>query len=82
MANKYEFATEYILKECGQLAWWQLSKKWKRIVAERIARVIIEEYIESHLTPLALDAATQPPAEADSKSDIIPAGKVDSQLRQ
>jgi len=37
---------------------------------------------KSHLTPLALDAAIQPPAEHVQNSDIIPAGEVDIQPRQ
>ncbi len=38
--------------------------------------------LEHHLTPLALDAAIQPPAEHVQNSDIIPAGEVDTQPRQ
>jgi len=58
MLDKYEFATEYILQECGSLSWWWLSKKWKRITAKRIARIIVDEATYSRLTPRVPDACS------------------------
>ena len=35
--------TELLLVEFGHLDWWRLSKKWKRLKAERVARMIVRE---------------------------------------
>jgi DnaJ-class molecular chaperone len=52
--NKYDFATEYILEQCGSLHWWTLSKKWKRITAAHIARIVVDE-AQSQLTKRPAD---------------------------
>lgn len=40
--SKVKEIEEYILKECGSLSWWWLSKKWKGIKASQMAFMIMD----------------------------------------
>lgn len=67
MPDKYEFATEYILQECGSLHWWWLNKKWKRIAAARIARIIIDEALDA-----PNNASTRTGGDAPASEEVKP----------
>lgn len=41
--DPYAFAASYILQECGSLGWWRLNRKWKKIKAREMARIIVDE---------------------------------------
>jgi hypothetical protein len=68
-----------VVGDCVMLKQFNKEKsgKWRPWNTVLLPREFIR-----HLTPLALDAAIQPPAEHVQNSDIVPAVKVDTQPRQ